>query len=127
MTREVGDRTSRTPVILGVAKWMYADDAATLYPDKSRRDCEAALDASSGIGRPRRRPELSRIARYEGDFVRSLGRRAKQRRLMVVEMYLRESGGVWRRSVFTGATVLEDGPSPYLDHSRPTGLSRSRR
>ena len=38
----------------------------------------------------------------------------KQRRLMVVEMYYREGG--WKRCVFTGADVLEEGASPYLDH-----------
>ena len=46
---------------------------------------------------------------------------ARQRRLMVVEMYLKDAG-VWRRSVFTGGNVLEDGPSPVSRPSRPPRL-----
>ena len=97
---------------LGVAKWMYADDATAMYPDYTV-SIEATLDsASSSSG-------LSADQSYQDRPLQGALSAAwvdvKQRRLMVVEIYIREAGA-WRRCVFTGETVLEDGPSPYLDH-----------
>ena len=97
---------------LGVAKWMYTDDAQTLYPEKAG-EIVATLDTASGGG------GLSTDQSYQDRPLQGALSEAwvdpKQRRLMVVEMYLKD-GGTWRRSVFTGGDVLEDGPSPYLDH-----------
>lgn len=96
---------------LGIAKWMYADDLAAMYPAHGE-----AIDAASQVGAG---PGLN--AGDESFLDRPLAYSsmvgwvdAKQRRLMVVEMYYRERG--WKRCVFTGADVLEAGDSPYLDH-----------
>ena len=97
---------------LGVAKWMYANDAQALYPEKAAK-IAATLDTATGGGGLsadqsfQDRPLQGALPASWVD--------ANQRRLMVVEMYLKDSGA-WRRCVFTGGDVLDDGPSPYLDH-----------
>jgi hypothetical protein len=102
----------------GIAKWMYADDAAALYPDKADEIIASIDNGPAGLGqdqsfqdRPLQGPSMG------GAWVDR-----KQRRLMVIEIYRREAvpgtspGMTWRRTVFTGSDILEDGPSPYLDH-----------
>ncbi|MGI8839963.1 MAG: hypothetical protein ACR2F8_04130 [Caulobacteraceae bacterium] len=98
---------------LGIAKWMYADDAAALYPDKGEA-IEATVQA--GQGTAGLAPDQSYQDRPEWAPGGSGGAWVdkKQRRLMVVEMYYRDAG--WRRCVFTGSDILEEGPSPYQDH-----------
>jgi hypothetical protein len=98
---------------LGVAKWMYADDLAALYPD--REDAiEASVQAAGGAGMMV--PDESFQDRpLQGSGTGGAWVDPKLRRLLVVEMYWREAGA-WRRSVFTGMDVLEHGASPYLDH-----------
>ena len=96
---------------LGVAKWMYADDALTLYPERGR---EIELTVQNGAGGGML-PDPS----YEDRPLIGPGTGGgwidpKQRRLLVVEIYYREDG--WKRAVYTGTDVLEHGPSPYLDH-----------
>ena len=97
---------------LGIAKWMYADDATAMYPDYAS-SIEATLNSASSTG------GLSADQSYQDrplqGALSAAWVDAKQRRLMVVEIYVRDAGA-WRRCVFTGETVLEDGPSPYLDH-----------
>jgi len=97
---------------LGIAKWMYQDDVAALYPDKASA-IEATVENGLGGGMA---PDASFMDRPENGI--QAGGSAwidkKQRRLMVVEMYYRE--GTWKRCVFTGMDILESGPSPYLDH-----------
>jgi hypothetical protein len=92
---------------IGVAKWMYADDVAALYPDKKADEIEGSV-ASPGVGVPdfsfQDRPNDATVVWND----------AKRRRLLVVEIYYRE--GVWQRCVFIGSCKLEEGPSPYLDH-----------
>jgi hypothetical protein len=97
---------------LGLAKWMYADDTEALYPEKAA-GIAATLDAASGgggLGDDQSFQDRPLQGALSASWVD-----AKQRRLMVVEMYLKDAGA-WRRCVFTGGDVLEDGPSPYLDH-----------
>lgn len=92
----------------GIAKWMYADDVQALYPAK-KDEIESAI-ASGDAG-------ISGDSLWE-DKPTSKGLMpwidAKQRRLMVVDMYHRE-GGVWHRCVFHSGGKLEEGPSQYLD------------
>jgi hypothetical protein len=96
---------------LGIAKWMYADDAQTLYPDKAQA-IEATVENGVGGGMI---PDASYQDRpLQGSSTGGAWVDRKQRRLMVVEMYYRE--GTWKRAVFTGQDVLEAGASPYLDH-----------
>ena len=98
---------------LGIAKWMYADDASALYPEK-RDAIEAAVNNGQGGGMMT--PDLSFQDRpLSGPGTGGAWIDPKQRRLLVVELYYRESG-TWRRASFTGADILEAGPSPYLDH-----------
>lgn len=97
---------------LGIAKWMYQDDVAALYPGN-----DAAIEATveNGVGGGMA-PDQSFQDRPLG-FSGSGGSPwvdVKQRRLMVVEMYYRE--GRWKRAVFTGSDILEAADSPYLDH-----------
>ena len=96
---------------MGIAKWMYADDAAGLYPDKQGAITSAVENGATGglmadqsfQDRPLSGPGTG------GAWIDP-----KQRRLLVIEMYYREDS--WRRCVFTGADVLEAGASPYQDH-----------
>jgi hypothetical protein len=110
------DARSRRPDLkdarfLGVAKWMYADDALELYPERGR-EIELTVQNGAGAGVM---PDPS----YEDRPLAGPGTGGswidlKQRRLLVVEIYYRDDG--WKRAVYTGADVLELGPSPYLDH-----------
>jgi len=97
---------------LGIAKWMYADDAIALYPTK-RAEIQATVDNGIGGG-------MSPDASYQDRPIFSPGTAGawvdrRQRRLMVIEIYWREAAS-WRRCVFTGSDILETGTSPYNDH-----------
>jgi hypothetical protein len=96
----------------GIAKWMYQDDAATLYPDKAK-DIEATVD--NGLGGGIMPDESYQDRPLAGPGVGGAWVDQKQRRLMVVEMYYKQAGA-WKRCVFTAQDVLEHGPSPYHDH-----------
>lgn len=98
---------------LGMAKWMFADDIAAMYPDQ-REDILSSLDTgttlSVGGDTFADRPDGERSAWVDG----------KMRRVFVVEMYHRE-GNTWMRCVFWGRGIFEAGPSPYHDQfGRPT-------
>jgi hypothetical protein len=96
---------------LGVAKWMYADDAAALWPDKASA-IEATVYTGAGGGIM---PDQSYQDRpLQGSAWGGSWIDRRQRRLMVVEMYYRE--GSWKRAVFTVTDILEFSESPYLDH-----------
>ena len=96
---------------LGVAKWMYQDDLAALYPEKAKE-----IDASVNTGPSGIMPDQSYQDRpLQGSAIGGAWIDKKQRRLMVVEMYYQDSAR-WMRCVFTGTDILEAGPSPYTDH-----------
>jgi hypothetical protein len=98
---------------LGIAKWMYADDVAALYPDKAGA-IEANVQAAGGAGMMI--PDESFQDRpLSGPGTGSAWIDPKLRRLLVCELYWRDAG-TWSRSVFTGTDILEHGPSPYQDH-----------
>jgi hypothetical protein len=98
---------------LGIAKWMYADDLASLYPDEADA-IEASVTGSGGAGMMA--PDESFQDRpLAGPGTCGAWADPKLRRLLVVEMYWRD-GQSWSRSVFTGTDILEHGPSPYRDH-----------
>jgi len=94
---------------LGIAKWMYADDVAAIYPDQ-RAEIESAVDNAIGGGMT---PDASFQDRPEWAISGWVDR--KQRRILIVEMFYRD-GGAWLRCVFHGSGILECGESPYLDH-----------
>ncbi|MBA3811248.1 MAG: hypothetical protein H0X27_06310 [Caulobacteraceae bacterium] len=96
---------------LGIAKYMYADDLAALYPHMAVQ-IEATVETGPGGAF---QPDESYQDRPEGRFTAAMWADRKGRRVMVVELYHGEAGAV-RRCVFTGSDVLEYGPSPYLDH-----------
>ena len=96
---------------LGIAKWMYADDAAAMYPDKQKA-IESTIYSGTGGGIL---PDQSYQDRpYQGAATGGAWVDQRQRRLMVVEMYYRE--GTWKRAVFTVTDILDHSESPYLDH-----------
>lgn len=93
---------------VGVAKWMYADFVAAIYPEKAEALADFATSGSIGgfsvfdvswEDRPDNlRPWIDRV----------------QRRIMVVEIYHQE-GGQWMRCVYWAGGILEAAPSPYKD------------
>lgn len=90
---------------LGVAKWMYADDVGSTYPNAN---IEALMSGGGSAALDRTlqdRPLAGETAWVDG----------RKRRLLVCEIYFRE-GGAWMRAVFHASAILESGPSPYLDH-----------
>lgn len=96
---------------LGIAKWMYADDAAALWPEKQGA-IEATVESGTGGGIM---PDQSYQDRpLQGAATGGAWVDRRQRRLMVVEMYYREGG--WKRAVFTVTDILEAAESAYLDH-----------
>ena len=97
---------------LGVAKWMYQDDAAALYPEKAT-EIGNTIQAASAGGLPVDQSYQDRPEAWPSSGVQNWVD-TKQRRIMVVEMYYRET--TWRRCVFTGSDILEEGDSPYKDH-----------
>lgn len=91
---------------MGVGKWMYADVLASIYPE-DREDILSIIHSNGTvIGGDMTWEDKPDTAMPWID--------RKMRRLMVVEMYHRETDG-WRRCVFCAAGILEEGPSPYLD------------
>lgn len=93
---------------MGIAKWMYADDVQALY-HKSKSDIENALSSSFDfVGdtfEDRPKDSLSNwIDR-------------KKRRVLVVEIYHRDTKG-WNRCVFFAGGILEAAASPYLDENK---------
>lgn len=91
---------------MGIAKWMYADDVAALYPDKK----SDILNSVTGGGMAMV-GDQSFQDRPENGLSNWVDTR--QRRLMVVELYYRDDG--WKRCVFTASDLLEESDSPYND------------
>lgn len=94
---------------LGIAKWMYADQVASIYKAhasdltnfaSSGNFLSGATDATWEDRPDNGAPWID----------------SKQRRVMVVEMYHLEAG-LWMRSIFWTGGLLEDGKSPYVDDS----------
>lgn len=92
----------------GIAKWMYADDVAAMFPDKANEieDTVTAGDAgSSAFSTWDDKPDKAGVRPWVDK---------KARRLMVVDMFHKE-GGVWNRCMFHSGGTLHYGPSEYLD------------
>lgn len=92
---------------LGIAKWMFVDDAKLLWPEKAA-DLESANEAG-GVG------VMDESFRDRPVSVAWVDRRA--RRLMIVEMYYREQGK-WFRACYHNGGILDFGPSPYTDERK---------
>lgn len=90
----------------GIAKWMYADDLAALYPKFK----EQILDYGRNVG-----VNLGLDQTYE-DRPESLTPWVdrKMQRIMVVDLY-HSYQGTWYRCVFYAGNILEAGPSAYQD------------
>lgn len=92
---------------MGIAKWVYADDLARMYPDyEPEIEAAAAGVWSTQFGAPDNtwddKPD---------NVLPWIDKR--NRRLMVVEMYHRDTQ--WMRCVFFAGGVLEKAVSAYLD------------
>lgn len=89
---------------LGIAKWMYVDQAMNLTTDpEKKKQIQGACSSSMMDWLTGDRPtdKLAWVDR-------------KQKRLLVVEMYYQE-GGDWWRAVFVTNTIIEQGLSAYKD------------
>lgn len=100
----------------GIAKWMHADDVSALYPEK-KKEIEGAIELGDAGLAP---DDLWDDKPEKGKHPWVDKRDKNAARLMVVDMYYRE-GGSWRRCVFHGNGILEEGESKYLDEEdRPS-------
>lgn len=88
---------------MGVAKWMYVDEARRLAPLGMTVDLESLGGGATIAG----------IDADDEDKPSSWGDR-KGKRVMVVEMY-HQVGQVWHRCLFWGGGVFDDGPSFYVN------------
>lgn len=96
---------------LGIAKWMYSDQLAQIFPQK---EAEFGSFATNGdaTGLAPGGTDITWQDKPEEGLVAWLD--SKRRRIMVVEVY-HQHKGVWLRSVFCAVGILEHGVSPYLD------------
>jgi hypothetical protein len=83
---------------MGVAKWMYVDTVAQIYPDKEI-DLEKVTPAT--------------VAFDDEDKPLNVWGDSAKKRALIVELYINHRG--WKRVCFYGGGVLEAGPSPYTD------------
>jgi hypothetical protein len=95
---------------LGVLKWMDADDAIALYPDKGK-EIEAGITGS----------EKAFVADQSVDDKPSSGTwiDRKRRRVQVCQLYYK-AGSEHNYAVVVGSTLVMDGPSYYLDEKGKT-------
>jgi len=91
---------------MGIARWMFADVVAELYPE-SKDEIERAISTTTLAGDTFDDRPSNAVASFAWSD-------KDKRRLMVIELYHRE-GGVWRKCVFHSGGVLESGDSPYVD------------
>lgn len=100
---------------MGVAKWMYADMLAAIYPKMADKLTGFVTTGEvAGLGFDMSWEDRPNTTVQQPWFDRA------QRRLMVVEMYHIEAQ-TWIRDVFFAGGSLESGPSPYQDDKkRPT-------
>ena len=95
---------------LGVLKWMDADDAVALYPDKGK-EIEAGITGS----------EKAFVADQSVDDKPSSGTwiDRKRRRVQVCQLYYK-AGAEHNYAVVVGSTLVMDGPSYYRDEKGKT-------
>jgi hypothetical protein len=95
---------------LGVLKWMDADDAIALYPDKGK-EIEAGVTGS----------EKAFVADQSVDDKPSSGTwiDRKRRRVQVCQLYYKQ-GAEHNYAVVVGSTLVMDGPSYYRDEKGKT-------
>lgn len=90
---------------LGIAKWMYVDLVKEAYPTA---DIDPTAIPINGM----QWDDEDKPEKY-------LWADTKRNRVLVCEIYINERG--WKRVVFWGGGVLEEGESPYMDdEGRPT-------
>ena len=94
---------------LGVLKWMDADDAAALYPDKAK-EIEGALTADKAF-----------VADQSVEDKPSSGQwiDRKRRRVQVCQLYYKQ-GLEHMYAVVVGSVLVMDGPSYYRDEKGKT-------
>lgn len=94
---------------MGIAKWMYADDLAKIYPEYAS-EISSTVNQSNGIVAG----GLSWDDDKPNTAIPWIDR--KMRRVLAVEIYYREDG--WKRCVFCAAGELEpQADSPYVDEN----------
>ena len=100
---------------MGIAKWMYQDDAAKAYPNKAA-EIVAFQGGNGGSGTVSIIDEAGQdrptniMGWYDG----------QRNRVLIVELYHR-AAGTWHRCAYYGGGILSEGLSPYLDEKgRPS-------
>ena len=89
---------------MGVAKWMYADLVKDAYPDA---DIDPSAIAPEGMQWD------------DEDKPTNLWSDEGRNRILICELYINDRG--WKRVVFWGGGILEEGDSAYLDEDgRPS-------
>lgn len=91
---------------MGVAKWQYVDEVVASYPEKEI-PLRATVNSGSGS------TDSTWDDRPTGNATTWTD--PKRKRLLVVEMYKRQSG-VWIKCCFVGDLILEQAVSPYTDN-----------
>lgn len=91
---------------LGSALWMDEADVIAVYGDDATEPVQGALNDQSLAGNNSSLEDRPNAATTWSD--------PDRRRVLVVELYHKESDG-WMLSVFTGAGIILDQESPYLD------------
>jgi len=91
---------------MGVGKWVDVEAAIEMFPDKEeelRNSLQAGSELTSN-------PDTDNKWISTGD---------KGTRVRIIDHYYRK-GGEWRYCVYTGATVLAEGISPFKDEKKRT-------
>jgi hypothetical protein len=90
----------------GIAKWQYADEIISAYPEFEAQIQLACSTGDVGAG--------DSTWNDRPDDNSAMWTDPRRKRMLIVEMYKRERG-IWLKCVFVGSLKLEEGPSPYLD------------
>lgn len=90
----------------GVGKWADPEDAISINPDKET-EIMASLESGS---------ELTSNPDSDQKWITGSGNNKKIR--LVDHWYVK--GGVWKYCIYTGATILLEGDSPFVDNKKKT-------
>lgn len=90
----------------GVGKWADPEDAISINPDK---EAEIMASLESGF-------ELTSNPDSDQKWITGSGNNKKIR--LVDHWYVK--GGVWKYCIYTGATILLEGDSPFVDNKKKT-------
>lgn len=97
---------------MGIAKWMYADDAKGLAPEDAVHT--QAIDATFDGGGVSGRTGNGTDDTFDDRPIDQGWIDVENKRVQVIEIY-EKCDGVWYRCVFWEGGIITEEPSPYLD------------